>query len=160
MHLRKKMKLVILILLLSIFLFDCSEKKPASTKEFDLVYIGDIDKFELQRGTLERKYMNGVKVFEVKLSEDQKASLQDFIVRNDINSIQQQNLLTDCDIYTIPEFKQKMLIKIANNPVVNLEWTTNNCGEGINDLDRLIEILYSMINDSTRQIERTDITFE
>ena len=61
----------------------------------------------------------------------------------------------------MPSFSDKLEITYDNGKTYRFHWTSNNCGEQVDDTSEIVKRLYSIINkDKTvEQLEQTDWIF-
>lgn len=153
----KKMRypLIILTFLLTT---NCAEKKQIT----NLKYEDDIDKISISEGTLTRRYVNGEKTIKFNLDEDNLKGLYNYLIKRKIEIIGAKDLDKGCEQRMMPEFNNRLEITFDNGKTYKFDWTSNNCGERVDDLNKIVEQLYLIIkkDKTVEQLERTDIEFE
>jgi hypothetical protein len=153
----KEMKNLIIILTF-ILTTNCSEKKQIT----NLTYESDIDKINISEGTLTRRFINGEKTIDFNLDKENLREFLNYLIKSKIETIEKKDLDKECEQIITPTFSSRLEITFDNGKIAEIHWTSNNCGERINDLNEIVEQLYSIIekDKSIGQLEQTDIIFE
>jgi hypothetical protein len=148
----------LLIILTFMLTTNCSEKKQIT----NLTYESEIDKINISEGTLTRRYINGEKTINFNLDKDNLKEFLNYLIKGKIETIEKKDLDKECEQIMIPTFSSRLEITFDNGKIVEFHWTSNNCGERVNDLNEIVEQLYSIIekDKNVGQLERTDIIFE
>jgi hypothetical protein len=150
------MKFLILILLAS--LSACANK---TARDFNLILETETDRIDVRGATLERKYINGTHTYKLNFTEKSIKAIFELVSSKGIQSIEPKDLVKPCRELMTPEFTHALTIQHDSNKTVRLEWTSNQCGKHVADLNMVVERLYDLIRkDNGDKILSTDIEFE
>jgi hypothetical protein len=147
------------IILLTFFLTtNCNEKSRIT----NLIFEDDIDKINISEGALTRNYVNGKKTIKFNLEPNDINDFFNYLIKKRIEIIEPKDLNNECEQVMMPAFSNRLEITFDNGKTYRFDWTTNNCGERVDDLGEIVEQLYLIIkkDKTVEQLERTDMIFE
>ena len=148
-----------LLILLTFFLTtNCNEKSRIT----NLIFEDDTDKINTSEGTLTRNYVNGKKTIKFNLEQNDINNFFNYLIKKRIEIIEPKDLNNECEKVMMPAFSNRLEITFDNGKTFRFDWTSNNCGERVDDLSEIVEELYSIVkrDKTVEQLKPTDLVFE
>lgn len=127
-----------------------------------MIFEDDIDKIDISKGTLTREYVNGKKTIGFKIKQNSLNGLLSNRIKKKIETGELKDLNQECELLVMPEFKNNLELTFDNGKTYRFNWTSNNCGEQVDDLNEIVRQLKSIIKEdkTVDQLEPSDIIFE
>jgi hypothetical protein len=133
-----------------------------SVQDFSLVYHDNIDRIDFDVNTVTRKYIDSVRTIKVEIGKDNRKRILDFMLDNDVLSINDSRLSNNCDVHMLPESSFELEIMIDKEHAKRFNWTSNNCSDDIDILSQLTSLIkeQTMAQIPVGKLPPTNITAE